>query len=251
MKNSILIISSFIFFTVRLINVFFYGKSRQVEDGGGCCVFSQARGCCLCYLIPAFYFAAFTPTCVLSIAFQRGFWVNEMKKTWFQHDFNCSKKDGFAMLLARKNGDALYGKFWLLQEHFYTVQQNKCEFKNTVIITERDYKKVIRVNGRSLGNVLETFLECLGIVSETFQKRFGNVYKVTIPKSLIYLRRRNLKKPNKMLDIYKEEEKNIFLLSGKEKEIEDGLGSMGSESRELAGKIAKKIAPKVKDVSAV
>ena len=116
-----------------------------------------------------------------------------MPKTWFQHDMNASKKAGLSMLLNQRDGDALYGKFWLLQEYFYFCQINNDEYKNTIRINENSLVKVLRTNRRRLGNIQETFRECLGIVWERFEERFGIVWETTMPNSLIYLRNRKEK----------------------------------------------------------
>lgn len=148
-------------------------------------------------------------------------------------------------LVALKNGDALYGKFWLLQEYFYTAQINKDEVKNTIRIIESELTRVLKCNARSLGKVLETFRECLGIVSERFPERFGNFYETTIPNALMYLRNRNVKNDNKI--------KSKIKLKGSVENLttvspeKDGLGSMGDASREAARILKEKTKTKGRD----
>jgi len=147
-----------------------------------------------------------------------------MAKTWFQHDMNASAKDGLSTLLVQKNGCDLYGKFWLLQEHFYFSQMNSEKFKTTISINESTMLKVLKTNRRRLPNILETFRNILGIVSETFQKPFGIVYETTIPNALIYITKRNQKGADKIVDIEVEQDK--------EQEKKDSPGG-GLNSEEL------------------
>lgn len=120
-----------------------------------------------------------------------------MAKTWFQHDMNASKKDGLSTILEMKDGDALYGKYWLLQEHLYFSQIHKDEISETIRINESTLVKVLKTNRKRLPNILQTFHECLGIVSQTSHERLYNVCEITMPKSLIYIRNRKLKPDNK------------------------------------------------------
>lgn len=112
-----------------------------------------------------------------------------MPKTWFQHDMNCTKKDGLASLI-EAGGFEAYGRFWAFMELFYTMQINKDEHSETVIINERTILSHLGMNVRSLPKLLAMFTECLGIVSTKFPKSFGIVYETTIPNSLSYLRNR-------------------------------------------------------------
>jgi hypothetical protein len=187
-------------FYCETINVFLFEKPRRVEG-------SRSPACSHRREVDRFLIPAF-------------FWGVMMRKTWFQHDFNCHNKDGFALLLRQKNGDALYGKFWLLQEHFYTMQQGRKLFINSVEMNEHDLMKVIHTNRRTLDKVLETFRECLGIVSERFLKRFGNVIKVTMPNALIYIQNRNQKSDNKNIDI-DIKESSIISMAKRGKMIEE------------------------------
>lgn len=174
-----------------------------------------------------------------------------MVKTWFQHDMNAHKKAGLSSLLALKDGDRYYGKFWLLQENFYLVQLNK-DFKNTIIINESELVKILMTNRRGLRQVLVRFRECLGIVALRLQKPFGTVYELTIPNALIYLRKRNLKNDNKSLDIDKELEGLQPEASHvpKEKEMNPLSEAERKEGDAIALKFAKELRSPVKDISA-
>ena len=156
---------------------------------------------------------------------------------------NASNKDGLSSLLEVKNGCDLYGKFWLLQEHFYFAQLNNEIFKTTIRIHENVMLRVLKTNRRRLGNVLETFREVLGIVSECIQEPFGIVYETTIPMSLIYINKRNPKDAIILEEnrIEENREKKIFpLKSSKELDTGGALGTMPEEGRDIARDIAKK-----------
>ena len=173
MADSILIIPLSIIYYCEIINVFFYGKSERVEDGRSTAC-SHRRGVDRCLILAPLLFM----------------------KYYFQHDFNCSQKDGFAALLKLPNGDALYGKFWLLHERFCQQQQGRKTFRDTVEINEGDLCRAIKCNRRNLDKVLETFWECLGIVTERIPKRFGNVITITMPNALLYMTNRSKKVGN-------------------------------------------------------
>ena len=109
-----------------------------------------------------------------------------MPKTFFQHDFNCHRKERFAALL-KMGGAKAYGQFWLFQELFCMKQMHKEEWSETVRFNERELIAHLGCNARSFEKVMETFRKCFGIVSETFREPFGNVLQTTWPNALKYI----------------------------------------------------------------
>lgn len=121
-------------------------------------------------------------------------------KTFFQHDFNASQKDGLSSLIDAGGFEA-YGRFWAFMELFYSMQINKDEYSETMRINERTLLKQLQMNRRSLPKLLQLFHETLAIVFQKFTETYGIVYETTVPKSLNYLNYRNKKKDNITINI--------------------------------------------------
>lgn len=148
------------------------------------------------------------------------------RKSWFQHDFNAHLKDGLSRLLQypEPQGTSLYGKFWLLQEHFYLAQQDKSKLVNIIKFAESRLCNLLKTNRRRLPKILDIFHNCLDIecqrfdkglskVCQRFDKGLSNVYKVTMPNALIFIEKRGLK----ILSMKTELERELNKETNKEK----------------------------------
>ena len=167
-------------------------------------------------------------------------------KSWFQHDINASKKQGLSLLLSLPDGVEYYGRFWLLQEHFYLIQQHKNELSETVKINENSLMRVLKCNRRNLGKVLETFRKRLGIVSETFGEPFGNVWEITIPNALIYISVRKVKSINRTRTRIKYNSLKNNQLKSDNLEHFEPSSEQDRKEREEAAKIAGDFARQLK-----
>ena len=125
------------------------------------------------------------------------FFVIMPKKTWFQHDMNCRKKEGLSLLI-KVGGNEGYGMFWRLQELYAEMQIHKQECTNFFTINEASLVKELGINRRRLLKVMQLFSETCAIVFENIPKTIGylsyNNIKITLPKSLIFMTKRIPKK---------------------------------------------------------
>jgi len=130
------------------------------------------------------------------------------KKTWFQHDINCTKKEKFSVLIERGGYEA-YGRFWAFAELWYSMQLHKTGHQETMNIAESVLVKQFQMNRRSLPKLLQLFGESLGIVFRNISETFPIVYETTWSKSLNYMIKRSQENDSKSKSKNKKENKDI------------------------------------------
>jgi len=135
------------------------------------------------------------------------------KRTWTQHDFSAHLKDGLSQIL-RCGGLQAYGAFWLLQERLGLQNQAKIEPTNTLKIPLSNLAQLWKCQHKTVFRILETFRDHSGSVPITFRECSRNVLEITLPNSLVFIRKRILKTPNIELNI---ERDFVFSDKGEEK----------------------------------
>jgi len=119
---------------------------------------------------------------------------------------NCRKKDSLS-LLRKVGGNAAYGQFHVFQELWLEMQQHRPQAQNFFIINESTLLKELGINARSFPKHIEMFHQTCGIQFEKICKTIANVsyinWKITIPKSLIFIDSSRLKNTPKGIGIGK------------------------------------------------
>ena len=123
---------------------------------------------------------------------------------------NCRKKEGLSSLIDL-GGNESYGIFFRLYELYMEMQTHKEEYTDNFSINESTLVKELGINCRSLPKHIDMLSQTCGIVfhmnTQTIGKHSYNIYNCTLPKSLIFISRRNHnvanknKNKNKSIDI--------------------------------------------------
>ena len=113
-----------------------------------------------------------------------------MPNTWFKHDVNSAIKSELTLLI-EVGGAAAYGRFWMLVEYAYMMQQTRKDIQDTFTIPQTRLAVVLNTKTERVWDTLKLFKDILGVefTPTSTQNGVRNIKLVTLklPKLLNYI----------------------------------------------------------------